>query len=115
MEAVLSMLGRRKPNSGEAAIALGDFYSKVKQPDKAVAEYQRGLAIDHDNLELKQHLVDAYLASGRIGEAAGLNKQVLQTVPKDFVAHVANGCILLAQAKRDDAILQLPNQVTEAP
>src|SRR5258708_6983651 len=49
MEAALSMLRQRKPNSGEAAIALGDFYSKVKQPDKAVTEYQRGLAIDHDN------------------------------------------------------------------
>ncbi len=43
--AILENLRNTTHNSAETAIAIGDYYFQGKQPEKALREYQQGLAV----------------------------------------------------------------------
>ena len=114
-EGVLQALRARQPNSPDVATSIGDFYFRQKEPDRALAEYQRGVALHPTSNELRQRLLDLDLDLGRIPEAADLDRQLLERSPKDVPANIARGRILLAQGKNDEAITVLRQQVTQAP
>jgi len=114
-ESVVQALRTRQPGLADVAMSIGDLYFRQKQPDRALAEYQRGTSLDPKNDELRQRLLDLNIDLGRIPEADDLDRQILKQSPKDVPANIARGRILLAQGKNDEAITVLRQQVTQAP
>src|SRR3989442_1255864 len=97
------------------ALALGDFYVQHQDADRALAEYRRGLSAAPEDSDLKNRMVEVYLETSRIPEATALNQEILRVRPKDVVARVQRGRILLSSEKTEEAISELRQRVAEAP
>ncbi len=112
LDALLTKL-RDRQRKPETALALGDFFTSRGQPDRAVAEYRRGIEIAPNNIDLKIRLVEYHLAAGQIDEAEKWNSAILKEKPKDVRAGIARGRILLARNQREEAIAELRKQVSQ--
>lgn len=112
LDALLSRL-RDRVRKPEVAAAIGDFFIARNQRDRAMSEYRRGLETAPADIELKTRLVEHHLAAGQVQEAEKWNQEILRDKPKDVRAGVARGRILLAQGKRDEAISELRQQVSQ--
>ncbi len=99
------------PKSPDAAIAIGDYYLQRNDKEKALAEYRRGLAEAPNNLGIETRIQDLYLSTNQIDEAAKLDRQLGQQAPKDPIVNVLHGRLLLAQGKKQEAIIALQNAV----
>lgn len=113
LETLLTTL-RTRVRKPEVAAAIGDFYASRNQRERAIVEYRRGAELAPSDIELKTRLVELHLASGQIAEAGKWNDEVLRARPKDVRAGVARGRILLSAGKRDEAIVELRKQVSQA-
>jgi tetratricopeptide (TPR) repeat protein len=111
----LDKLRNRMAKSPEAAIAIGDFYAQRGDFDKALAEYQRGLSISTGNLDIEKRMEELFLISNRTDEASKLDNQLMKQAPKDLIVSVFHGRLLLAQGKKQDAVIVLQNAVKGAP
>lgn len=114
-EQELQRLRDRTKSSAALSLAIGDYYSQHGEPEAASKEYLRGLSADPANTDLKNRTVQAYLESGHTAEAGALNASVLKNNPKDIVAQVQRGRILLESGNVQAAISQLREQVADAP
>ena len=113
--AVLDKLRTQMPKSPEVAIAIGDYYLRSKDNDKALAEYRRGLTTSSGNLEIEKRMLDLYLSTNQLDEAAKLDAELVRKAPQDSFVSVLHGRLLLAEGKKQDAILALQNSVKNAP
>ena len=111
---VLDRLRKQMPKSPEAAIAIGGYYVERGDVDKALAEYQRGLSIAAGNLDIEKRMEELCLISNRTDEASKLDNQIMKQAPKDVLARVNHGRLLLAQGKQQESILVLQNAVKDA-
>jgi tetratricopeptide (TPR) repeat protein len=112
---VLDRLRKQMPKSPGATIAIGGYYAERGDVDKAVAEYQRGLSIAPGNLDIEKRMEELFLISNRTDEASKLDNQIMKQAPKDVVANVNHGRLLLALGKQQESILALQNAVKDAP
>jgi tetratricopeptide (TPR) repeat protein len=82
----LDRIVNNKEDFPNGRINVGDFYSNVKQFDKAIKNYEEGMRSAPDDkakAEYQKHLVVAYVAQNRKKEALDLVEQVLKINPKD--------------------------------
>jgi tetratricopeptide (TPR) repeat protein len=114
-EGVLDKLRKQMPKSSEAAIAIGDYYLRKNDAQKALAEYRRGNSQSAGNLDIEKRMQDLYLTSNQIEQAAKLDSQLMSQAPKDTLVAVLHGRVLLAQGKKQDAIIALQDAVKNAP
>ena len=114
-EGVLDRLRKQMPHSSDAAIAIGDYYVHKNESDKALAEYHRGLSESSGNLEIEKRIEDLYLITNQTEQAGKLDGQLMRQAPQDTLVSVLHGRLLLAQGKRQDAIIALQNVVKNAP
>jgi len=114
-DAVIDSLRAQAPKSAEAAMAIGDYYVKHRQQDKALAEYQRGLFLSSSNVAIERRMEELYLASNRSGQAAQLDTQLMKQAPKDVLVQVNHGRLLAAQNRLSDAIISLQKTVKSFP
>ena len=110
-DAMLDTLRKRLPKSPDAAIAIGEYYFQRNDKERALAEYRRGLAEAPNNLEIETRLQDLYLSTNQLDEAAKLDRQLQQQAPKDPIVNVLHGRLLLAQGKKQEAIIALQDAV----
>ena len=113
-ESTLQLLRSHVKTSVEASLAVGDFYAQHGSMDRALAEFQSGLILDPKNIDLKNHSVEAYLASQRLTEASLLNQSVLKQKPKDTLARIQSARIMLAGGRTDEAVSALRRQVIDS-
>jgi tetratricopeptide (TPR) repeat protein len=106
-DAVLNNLKNHLPKSPEAAMAIGDLYAGKNQTAQALAEYQRGLSISPNNIEIEKRLEELYLNTDRLNDAAQLDAGLTKRAPKDALVAVLHGRLLLAQGKNPDAVIAL--------
>jgi tetratricopeptide (TPR) repeat protein len=111
----LDQLRTQMPKSPEAAIAIGGYYAQRGDVDKALAEYQRGLSISADNLDIEKRMEELFLISNRTDEASKLDSQLTKQASNDVLVSINHGRLLLAQGKQQDALLALQNAVKGAP
>src|SRR5450755_1315908 len=58
---VIGNLRDRLPKNPEVAGAIAEFYLSARNPDAAIKEYQRGIALDPKNEQLQVQLCETYL------------------------------------------------------
>ncbi len=69
------------PHSAATADLLGDLYRRRRQPDRAIEEYRRALAIDQDDVVAWLGISAAYLSAGKMEEWMGAARSGLQRRP----------------------------------
>ena len=114
-EKVLNGVRSRYRNSPDATLVIGDLYFQRKNLKGAEAEYSQGFAADPQNMDLGERMVEIYLATARLKEAAALNDKLLQAAPHDPTIHLEKGRILMAQGKADAAIMEFRQQTVQFP
>lgn len=115
VEGILQQLHARTDSAAAISGAIGDWYSSNFDFDHAAAEYRRGLDKDPKGKALKLKLIETYLNSVRVNEAAALNDQLLKDEPGNVIGRINRGRILAAQGKVDDATNQLLAQIKDTP
>jgi len=112
-EAILERLQKQLPNSGDAAIAIGDFYFALHKWDEALSEYRRALLGSPKNLEIEKRILDLYLSTSQIQLAAALDQELMKDAPKDVLVRVGHGRLLMAQGNSSQATDQLQQVVAD--
>jgi tetratricopeptide (TPR) repeat protein len=112
--ALLDKLRKQSPNSGDAAMAIGDYYFKRKETDQALVEYRRGLSVDPKNVDIKARMQDLYLTTNQVKSAADLDRELMNSAPKDVFVRINHGRLLMAQGQPQDAIIYLQKVTSDA-
>lgn len=114
-EATLNRLRAQAPGSRDAALALGNYFSRRDKQQEAIAEYSRGLAAAPQDLELRKRLLDGYLAVGDLAKAGPLNEALMKEAPTDIAVRTNHARWLTATSKIPEAIVVLQKVVDDAP
>src|SRR6185312_16761312 len=97
---------------------LGTSFKKAGQLDKAIASYQRALAIKPDFEDAYYNLGNALVQAGKMNEAIVSYQKALEIEPRDASASFNLGIVWFKLHRLDDAItvtkqaLQLANDQT---
>jgi tetratricopeptide (TPR) repeat protein len=87
---------------------LGYGYLQTRQFDKAVAAYEKALALDPDNLDLRRVYAEGLMASGKTAAARAELEKILRLEPQDGAIYLR-----LAQVDRQEGRFELARQELE--
>lgn len=91
------------PKSATNFVLVGDLYRDQRQPDSALAEYQKALAIDSEDPAALMGAAASYLASNQIDDAESMDKKALATRPLDPQLNLLMAEILAAKNRYEQA------------
>lgn len=99
----LSTFERLAPQSAATFDLMGDLYRRRLQPDRALDEYSRALAVDATDAPALLGSAAAYLSSGRPDQAIAVARLALQAQPESPRLNLLMGEALVAQHHFTDA------------
>src|SRR5208283_4530629 len=114
-EQVVQQLRDKQPKSAVVAAAIGDYYQASRNPEAAIKEYQRGLALDAKNQELQLRLLEIMLNTGKIDDATQLTDRLLKDNPGDVMARITHARLLAIKGNSSEAIKTLREVIKDAP
>src|SRR5207253_4681439 len=114
-EAVYQKLASLKPKDDKPQILLGDFYTFMGQREKALASYQRATEIAPTSVPARNKLIAHYLDTGKLAEAEGRVKPILEKNKKDLDGRFFDARLRLAREKTDEAIKLLQAVIKDEP
>lgn len=118
-EQALNSLLDHRDRFPQADLLVGDFHALVRNPEKALADFERGEARDHARHETYQERIASTQATlGKRAEALKTADAILAKDPKNEFARSLKIQLLiqLGGAKNIDAALNIANDlVTDAP
>jgi len=97
-------VARKSPESGEPYNALGDYYREKGMFDKAIEQYQRGLAISPGKAHIHVSLGIAYAQTGMTDKALEEFRTALVLRPGLPDAHDSLGVMYAQMGNYDEAI-----------
>jgi tetratricopeptide (TPR) repeat protein len=86
---------------------LGNLYTNLRQPEKAVDHYRAAIRIDDQFYPAKVNLAMLYNQTGRNDEAAALLREVVNAQPELYEVQYSLGLLLAEQKKYDEAVRHL--------
>jgi tetratricopeptide (TPR) repeat protein len=118
-EKVLNSLLDRRTQFPQADLLVGDFHALIRNPEKALADYQRGESRDHARQQVYQERAASMLATlGRREDAMKAADAILAKDPKNQFARALKVEVLerMGGAKNLDTAATLANGLAqEAP
>src|SRR5207245_10354675 len=112
-EATYQKLATLKPKEDKPQILLGDFYTYLGQRDKALASYQRATEIAPASVPARNKLIAHYLDTGKLAEAEGRVKPILEKNKKDLDGRFFDARLRRARGQSEEAV-ELLQGVTNA-
>ncbi len=113
------------PKDPEPHLSAGLLHERQKEFSDAEAEYKQALALaphstdphftDPQSTEAAIGLTNIYMKSGRLGDAEPLLRRLAAERPDDAGIHLQLGRLLVAQGKKDDAIVEIQAALKLAP
>ena len=94
---------------------LGYAYSQTQQFDKAIGIYEKALAQDSDNTDLRRYYADALLNAGKNDAARIELQKVLKSEPDDGLSYKRLAMINREEGRFDDARQELEKARTLTP
>ncbi len=107
-------LANRFPDAPNVHYAFGIFLM-AEQPDAAIAEFKRELAITPQHVQAKVQIASALIRRGDFEGAKPWAQQAVDAAPTDFIARNALGQSLLETGDVAGAIRELESGVKMAP
>jgi tetratricopeptide (TPR) repeat protein len=101
--AALSRFEDLAPKSATNYVLVGDLYRDQRQPDGAIIEYKKALAVDDHEPTALFGAAAAYLAAGSLEEAASMGRSALAERPLDPKFNLLMADILAANNNYDEA------------
>lgn len=98
---------QRNPQSLEAWTTLGHLYFDSDQPDKAIAAYDKSLAIDPNNADVLTDQGVMYRRVGNAQQAIALFDRALAANPGHEIARFNKGIVLLYDLKNQDEAVRV--------
>jgi tetratricopeptide (TPR) repeat protein len=86
---------------------LGYSYSQTQQFDKAIEIYEKALAQEPDNNNLRRYYAEALLSAGKNAAARGELQKVLKSEPEDGLSHKRLAMLDREEGRFDDARQEL--------
>lgn len=119
MKAELDRLIAHPEMFPNAQLAVGDFYANLQNWDEAIRLYQEGAAAyPRSRIAYLKRLCDAWLAEGKLPEAAAIAREIVRSAPRDEAARAVNDSLAVSgvQPERAKAALEdLGELVRENP
>ena len=115
-EKTLNSLLDRRAQFPQADLMVGDFHALVHNPEKALADFQRGESRDQTRQEVYQERIASMLATlGRREEALKTADAILAKNPKNQVARILKVEVLekMGGAQNVNAAADLANEVAK--
>jgi tetratricopeptide (TPR) repeat protein len=113
------------PKDPEPHLSAGLLHERQKEFADAEAEYKQALSLDPRNTdphntdahstEAAIGLTNIYMKSNRLADAEPLLRRLAAERPNDAGIHLQLGRVLEAEAKKDDAIVELQTTLKLAP
>lgn len=98
-----TVLQANRENVG-AMLALGQLYLAKGDPDAAMGYFQRGLALDRNDVELQAGLASALRQRSDPEGAEAVLKQAVQLEPGSWALHSELGGLYLSWGRHQDAV-----------
>ncbi len=119
-DALLKRLLDNPKDFPKARLIAGQFYFRVRDFDRAMSEFQAGLAAADaaSKPDYQKQIVQVMTAQGRISEALALTEEIVKANPKDDSALAIRGALALRSGQRDKlqgAINDLQASVNRSP
>ena len=114
-EGTLQKLATTKPKDEKPQIYLGDFFTWVGQPQKALSSYHRATELNPDSLVARDKLISHYLNTGKSSEAEPRVNEILKKNKNDLAGRFFNARLMLAKNNVDEAISLLQGVVKDEP
>lgn len=100
----------------KAYFQSGDFYGRVNQVDKALAEYEAGIKADPDQkVDYMKRQIEIYIRQGDLKQAQAKNDAILKIDPKDPEAKGIRATFLLDKGQINEAANELQSTVNARP
>jgi len=119
MEGALQKLTANSKDFPGARRAVGDFYSRIRDYDSAIRQYQQGLRDDPKQKAIYQkRIAEALVAQGKRTEATRLLEEILKESPQDDQATAMRAALLIDTANPQQvqtAINELQSVVGRMP
>ena len=94
---------------------LGYSYSQTQQFDKAIDIYEKALAQDPDNTNLRRYYAEALLSAGKNAAARGELQKILKSEPDDGLSYKRLAMIDREEGRFDDARQELEKAKSLSP
>ena len=114
-EATLQKLATHKPQTDAPLVYLGDYFTSIGQPDKALASYRRATEVTPSSTIARDRLIAHYLDTGNITEAEPAVNTVRKKDTHDLMGRFFDARIKLAHSKSDEAVTLLQDVVKDSP
>lgn len=116
MQNVLQQIKSHAKDYPKAYQVVGEFYTRLGDPDSAIREFKEGIVKDPSRKLLYQKSIMAVLmAQHKRGEAAEINAQILKDNPNDGDARSLEASFLLDKGDVTRALSELQAVVTRSP
>lgn len=89
----IEAMTRSQPQNPAAWIHLGDAYYDANDPERAIAAYERGLALNPDNPDAQTDLGTSYRMVGKYEQAIAHYNEALARNPKHHNARLNKGVV----------------------
>src|SRR3984893_16600652 len=101
---LLLQLKSQGVDNADLETLLGNCLESEREPDQAIAAYQRAIAADPSRIDLYEDLISILLYQHRTGDALLVAKQALTVAPNDSRSWVWKGNVDLARNDYKDAM-----------
>jgi len=103
------------PQLAEGHTCLGNVFVSTGHYDEAVQEFQRSLALDHNNDETLRSLALAYQKLGKASEAEDAYRKAVSLRPNYWGVYNSFGAFYFSQARYTDAVGMFKRAAQLAP
>jgi Tfp pilus assembly protein PilF len=94
---------------------LGNLYSQLGEPEKAIEFYRAAIDVDELFFPAKMNLAVLYNSAGRNDEAEALLREVLDAYPEEAQAAYSLGLLLAEMGRLEEAVVFLQRATTIEP
>lgn len=94
---------------------MGYAYSQMQQYDKAIATYEKALAQDSDNQDLRRYYAEALVSAGKYSAARVELQQIIKSSPDDGASYKRLAMIDRQEGRFDEARQELEKAKSLSP
>ena len=98
--AVLEEIVKLDPLDGEALMMLGQHYSRVSEPEKAIFYYERAASLETFEVNAKVRQAQVLVGMNRYADAVPLLRRAQELKPRDDIARYLEQVERMAKSKR---------------